>query len=479
MSSEQMPQAESSLQPASDVVITVKGLTKRYEIYAEPQHRLKQMLLPRLRQMFGAPAVQYYRDFWALRDVSFNVHRGEAIGIIGRNGSGKSTLLQMICGILTPTAGTITSPARIAALLELGAGFNPEFTGKENIFLSGLVYGIPESVLKQRYQDIVDFAEIGDHIDQPVKTYSSGMYVRLAFAVASFSDPEILVIDEALSVGDVYFQRKCFRRIDELREAGCTLLFVTHSVDTLLQLCDRGIVLDSGRLVFDGPTKPAVAEYLRRVFGNRSTVQGLGNVAAAEEAKSLPSEGDAEKSDHGDDYDYLVAGGQQELFASRAGYNRGEVRLGDGAATLLDFLIKGQRGESPIVHSRESFGLMLKYVFSRPSERVIFGMQVRTREGLVVYSANTFTVENELYSYAADDVVIVEFDLRNSLLPGQYFLTVGVSQFDEQGADIGTLDRRVDSIILTVLGDKRHTNGFADMELVSKVSLTAPTHPAS
>jgi lipopolysaccharide transport system ATP-binding protein len=452
-----------------DVAIAVQGLTKRYEIYAQPQDRLKQMLLPRLRRLTGDGSARYYRDFWALRDVSFTVKRGEAVGIIGRNGSGKSTLLQMICGILTPTAGSVWSPGRIAALLELGAGFNPEFTGKENVFLSGLVYGIPEDVLKSRYQNIVDFAEIGEHIDQPVKTYSSGMYVRLAFAVASFSDPEILVVDEALSVGDVYFQRKCFRRIHELRESGCTLLFVTHSADTLLQLCERGIVLDAGRMVFDGPTKPAVAEYLRRVFGSRVNAAGAG----LPDAKTVI--GDAEGIDAGDDRSHLAAGGSQELFSMRPGYNRGEIRLGDGAATVLDFAFKGQRGDSPIIHSRETFCLILKYVFNRSAERVIFGIQIRTREGLVVYSANTFTVENKLYSYTAGSIVIAEFDLRNALLPGQYFLTVGVSQFDEEGLDIGAFDRRVDAIILTVIGDNRHTNGVVEMEMQSKITLEAGT----
>jgi lipopolysaccharide transport system ATP-binding protein len=451
---------------SGDVAIAVQGLTKRYEIYEQPQDRLKQMFLPKLRSLVGDKSARYYRDFWALRDVTFSVKRGEAVGIIGRNGSGKSTLLQMICGILTPTTGSVRSPGRIAALLELGAGFNPEFTGKENIFLSGLVYGIPEEVLKSRYQDIVDFAEIGDHIDQPVKTYSSGMYVRLAFAVASFSDPEILVVDEALSVGDVYFQRKCFRRIDELRESGCTLLFVTHSSDTLLQLCDRGIVLDAGRLVFDGPTKPAVAEYLRRVFGSRiNTIEDTVSSGAG-----ISRVGDDAAAGE-DDHLHLAAGGRQELFASRPGYNRSEVRLGDGTATVLDFLVKGQRGDSPIINSREKFCLMVKYVLNRSAERVIFGIQIRTREGLVVYSANTFTIENKLYSYAAGDVVISEFNLRNSLLPGQYFVTVGVSQFDESGIEIGAFDRRVDSIILTVIGDMRHTNGLADMEMDAKITL--------
>lgn len=448
--------------PGKGIAIAVEGLSKRYEIYSAPQDRLKQMLLPPLQRLARTEAKRYYRDFWALRDVTFSVQRGEAVGIIGRNGSGKSTLLQMICGILTPTTGSVWSPGRIAALLELGAGFNPEFTGRENVFLSGLVYGIPETVLKSRYQDIVDFAEIGDHMDQPVKTYSSGMYVRLAFAVASFSDPEILVIDEALSVGDVYFQRKCFRRIEELRRSGCTLLFVTHSADTLLQLCDRGIVLDAGRLVFDGPSKPAVAEYLRRIFGARTTTFGGDRQDPA---------GSPDGAVHqADDLLHLSAGGRQELFAARAGYNRAEVRLGDGSATVLDFLVKGQRGDSPIIHSRENFCLMMRYLFNQSAERVIFGIQIRTREGLIVYSANTFTVENKLYRYPAGSIVIGEFNFRNSLLPGQYFITVGISQFDENGVDIGAFDRRVDSIILTVLGDMRHATGWVDMEMDTRIS---------
>lgn len=468
MSSEQLP-------APGKMAIAVKGLSKRYEIYAEPQDRLRQMVLPRLRRMVGAEPATYFREFWALRDVSFKVMRGEAVGIIGRNGSGKSTLLQMICGILTPTTGIVTSPGRVAALLELGAGFNPEFTGRENVFLSGLVYGIPEDVLKARYQDIVDFAEIGEHIDQPVKTYSSGMYVRLAFAVASFSDPEILVVDEALSVGDVYFQRKCFRRIDELRATGCTLLFVTHSTDTLLQLCDRGIVLDNGCMVFDGPTKPAVAEYLRRVFGVRVShddsavpTDPTANPDDAAVVHDAPGAGDT------DDYQYLVASGGKEMFATRAGYNRGEVRLGDGTATVLDFLIKGQRGESPIVQAREGFSLMLKYCFNRAAARVIMGLQIRTREGLVAYSANTFTIENQLYSFGSGALVVSEFSMKNALLPGQYFVTVGVSQFDQQGVEIGACDRRVDAIILTVIGDRRHTNGLADMQMESKISVVDP-----
>lgn len=441
------------------IAISVESLTKRYEIYARPQDRLRQMVLPRLQKMLRRVPSCYYREFWAIRDIGFSVRRGEAVGIIGRNGSGKSTLLQVICGTLTATGGEVKASGRVAALLELGAGFNPEFTGRENVFLSGLVYGIADDVLKQRYQSIVDFSEIGEHIDQPVKTYSSGMYVRLAFAVAAFCDPEILIVDEALSVGDVYFQRKCFKRIEEMRQTGCTLLFVTHSIDTLLQLCDRGIVLDDGRMVFDGETKPAVAEYLRRVFGSR------GVVSVSEDPALPPAAPGSEVIPIGDDRAYLVSGGSNEMFALRPGYNRDEVRLGDGGAAVVDFLVKGQRDASPIVHARESFCLMLRYAFNRDAERLIFGVQIRTREGIIVYSANTFTAQNQLYKYAAGSVVVGEFHLRNSLLPGQYFVTVGISRFDEHGVEIGALDRRVDAILLTVLGGTQHTNGFVDMEL--------------
>lgn len=448
----------SDIQKAEEAAsVIVDGLGKRYEIYAKPQDRLKQMILPRFQRGAGRALKSYYREFWALRDVSFEVRPGEAVGVIGRNGSGKSTLLQIVCGTLQATMGQLRTRGRIAALLELGAGFNPEFTGRENIFLSGLVYGISESDLKARYQQIVDFSEIGEHIDQPVKTYSSGMYVRLAFAVATFCDPDILIVDEALSVGDVYFQRKCFRRIDELRQSGCTLLFVTHSMDTLLQLCDRGLVIDEGRLVFDGDAKPAVAEYLRRVFGTR---------VARDEDRLAVDGGRAVAT--GNDREALLASDTSEVFSSRPGYNKDEIRLGNGKARVLDFLVAGQKGESPIIHEGDTFTLMVKYHFSEPVDRVILGIQVRTREGLTAYSANSFTTEGTLHAFG-EGVVVCEFTMRNALLPGQYFVTVGTSRFDDHGVEIEAMDRRVDAIILTVVGTSRKAHGLANLELKVKV----------
>lgn len=453
------------------VAVSVKSVSKRYEIYASPQDRLKQMVMAFIRKLVGWAPHRYFREFWALSDISFEVGKGEAVGVIGRNGSGKSTLLQIVCGTLEASAGSVSTHGRIAALLELGAGFNPEFTGKENVFLSGLVYGIPEDTLKRRYQDIVDFAEIGDHIDQPVKTYSSGMYVRLAFAVAAFCDPDILIIDEALSVGDVYFQRKCFKRIGELRESGCTLLFVTHSLDTLMQLCDRGIVIDQGHMVFDGPAKPAVTEYLRRVFGSHSREPAKALQVGAQISETAKAEVVAES-----DRAYFTGLGHQDLFSTRPGYNRDETRLGDGSACALDFVVEGQRDTPPVINARERFRLLVRYGFTRSADRLIFGMQVRNREGMVVYSANTFSTSNQLYSYGEGGTALVEMDLRATLLPGQYFVTVGVSQYDDHGVEVRALDRRVDAIILTIIGTTGHTNGIADMELDVEVMDASDTH---
>ena len=209
---------------SSEIAIKVENLSKCYQIYAQPRDRLKQFVLPRLQRIAGKSPKQYFREFWALKDVSFEVKKGETVGIIGRNGSGKSTLLQMICGTLNPTGGTIQTNGRTAALLELGSGFNPEFTGRENVYLNGAVLGLTNDEIDNRFDDIASFADIGDFIEQPVKTYSSGMVVRLAFAVAVNVDPQILVVDEALSVGDELFQRKCYSRIETIKDKGATII---------------------------------------------------------------------------------------------------------------------------------------------------------------------------------------------------------------------------------------------------------------
>jgi len=251
---------------SNDFAIRVSNLSKRYEIYATPRDRLKQFVLPRLQSLAGQPSKQYFREFWALKDVSFEVKKGETVGIIGCNGSGKSTLLQMICGTVSPTAGSVRTNGRVAALLELGAGFNTEFTGRENVLLNAAILGFPQETMEERMMEVLSFSELGDFIDQPVKTYSSGMYARLAFSIAIHVDPEILIVDEALAVGDSRFVAKCMRRIKEIQQRGATILFVSHDVSSVRTLCDRAIWLDKGRLVEDGDVFPVTGKFMEFMF---------------------------------------------------------------------------------------------------------------------------------------------------------------------------------------------------------------------
>ncbi len=257
---------------SDEIVIDVKNLSKRYEIYAAPRDRLKQLVVPSLWRISAHIArflgikiskiqPQFFKEFWALHNVSFQVKRGETLAIVGRNGSGKSTLLRMICSTLTPTSGDVVASGRISALLELGSGFNPEYTGRENVYLNGQILGLSHKEIEARYDAIIAFADIGDFIGRPVKTYSSGMVVRLAFAVAINVDPEILVIDEALSVGDVGFQARCFMKLNELRDRGVTLLFVSHSPDMVTQLCSRAVLIDHGELLLDAKPYQVIRAY--------------------------------------------------------------------------------------------------------------------------------------------------------------------------------------------------------------------------
>lgn len=236
---------------SNEFAVRIEGLSKCYHIYDRPRDRLKQFVLPHARRFAGKSTQNYFKEFWALRNVSFTINRGETVGIIGRNGAGKSTLLQMICGTLSPTAGNVEINGRVAALLELGAGFNPEFTGRENVYLNASVLGMSRSETDAKLDEILSFADIGNFIDQPVKTYSSGMYVRLAFAVQACVDPEILIVDEALAVGDIGFQYKCFKRMEALKKKGTTILMVTHSTGSILEYADRCIVMKNGELVAD------------------------------------------------------------------------------------------------------------------------------------------------------------------------------------------------------------------------------------
>lgn len=277
---------------SSDIAIKVENLSKCYQIYDHPRDRLKQFILPRLQRMLGLLPRQYYREFWALKGVCFEVKKGETVGIVGRNGSGKSTLLQMICGTLSPTSGTITAQKRVAALLELGAGFNPEFTGRENVYMNASVLGLTKDEIDIRFGDIAAFADIGDFIEQPVKTYSSGMYSRLAFSIAINVDPEVLIVDEALAVGDARFVAKCMRRIKDIQKRGASILFVSHDVGSVRTLCERAIWLDKGSLVEQGDVFPVTGRFTEYMFRDEKNVNdslGFG-LEASDEVPKLTEE---------------------------------------------------------------------------------------------------------------------------------------------------------------------------------------------
>ena len=257
---------------SSEIVIKVENLSKCYQIYEQPRDRLKQFFLPRLQRFVAQTPRQYYREFWALKDVTFEVKKGQTVGIIGRNGSGKSTLLQIICGTLSPTSGNISTQGRVAALLELGSGFNPEFTGRENVYLNASVLGLAKHEIDARFDEIIEFADIGDFIGQPVKTYSSGMMVRLAFAVIAHVDADLLVIDEALAVGDAFFTQKCMRFLHQFMEHG-TVLFVSHDSGAVTNLCDLVIWIDRGCTKAIGDPKIISEDYLAAIYEDNSGVK--------------------------------------------------------------------------------------------------------------------------------------------------------------------------------------------------------------
>jgi lipopolysaccharide transport system ATP-binding protein len=276
---------------SDDLAIKVEHLSKVYLLYDQPADRLKQFILPRLQRLAGKPSRNYYREFWALRDISFEVKKGETVGIIGRNGSGKSTLLQLICGTLNPAGGSVQTNGRVAALLELGSGFNPEFTGRENVYMNGAVLGLSTEEIDARFDEIAAFADIGEFIEQPIKTYSSGMVVRLAFSVNVMSQPEIMIVDEALAVGDMKFQAKCMTALKRKQEAGTTVLFVSHDMGSVKSLCSRGIHLENGNLKSMGTASDVAESYMRMMREEMNADLRQFSVVAA----TLPS--NAEKTE--------------------------------------------------------------------------------------------------------------------------------------------------------------------------------------
>ncbi len=390
----------------NDTAVSLERLTKIYKLYHHPLDRMKEALDPRRRK--------YHQDFYALREVGFAVRRGATVGIIGKNGSGKSTLLKIIAGILTPTSGGLAVRGRVSALLELGAGFNPELTGLANIYFSGTIMGYSRAEMDARLDAIRSFAEIGDYLDQPVKTYSNGMFVRLAFAVAVNVDPEILIIDEALAVGDISFQAKCFRKFNAFRQAGKTILFVTHALDSIIRYCDRAVVLDRGAKVMEGAPRDAVDAYKRI----------LADCYAPEPEAAAPPP--------------VAAPEPQELAY---GDRRAEIEAGG---------IFDERGQ-PVRHLRHDqiFIIRMRVRFHADLEDPIFAYTLKDLRGLEVTGANTLFQQVATGRFRKGECARVEFRQRLNAQSGRYGLSFGCTGFERD--KLVVYHRRYDAVLFEVV----------------------------
>ena len=414
---------------SSEISIKVDSLSKCYQIYDQPRDRLKQFVVPRLQRAFGQPARQYFHEFWALKGVTFEVQRGETVGIVGRNGSGKSTLLQMICGTLNPSGGGIQTHGRIAALLELGSGFNPEFSGRENVYMNGAVLGLCKEDIDRRFDAIAAFADIGEFIEQPVKTYSSGMYVRLAFAVIAHVNAEILVIDEALAVGDAVFTQKCMRFLRKFKEEG-TLIFVSHDMGSVLNLCERAVWLHHGQLRQMGKSKEIAEAYLQytlqEVYGQDAKLQGL------DAAKDLPGNANADANilaPETDSVPQLDYGSQMRVNANLSAANGWKTGAGEILSVRLEHLIPQ---ENDIFQGGETVRMVIRAIAHQDMDRPILGFLVRDRLGQDLFGENTlpFTDLNPR-PVVAGTAFESEYVFRLPMLPnGQYTVMASLADGD-------------------------------------------------
>lgn len=449
---------------SDEVAVRVDGVSKVFPIYDKPHHRLMQMLSRRNKQ-------RWFREFTAVKNVDFTVRRGETVGIVGRNGSGKSTLLQLICGTLSPTSGSIEVNGRIAALLELGAGFNPEFTGRENVYLYGTVLGLTREEISSRFDEIAAFADIGDFIEQPVKNYSSGMYVRLAFAVAINVTPSLLIVDEALSVGDEAFQRKCYARINAIRDSGATVLFVSHSAGTVIDLCDRAVLLDHGEMLCEGTPKFVVSHYHRLLYApvdrvnairesiRNNTPQSGSSEAATPRLGPMPEQ-PARSEPHGaEDESYFEEG---LVPKSTLPYpSRGALIVEPQIHTLT-----GRRVN--VLCSGSEYVYVYRVRFDRAAYNVRFGMLIKSLTGVEIGGAVSATVDQALPAVEEGGEVTVRFRFQCLLAPAVYFMNAGVLATLEEGEEY--LHRIIDVAMFRVMpAPSRLATGMVDFHVMHEL----------
>lgn len=420
--------------------ISVKDVTKIYQLYERPIDRLKEAL--------SISKKIYHKDFFALDKISFDVEKGQSVGIIGTNGSGKSTILKIITGVLTPTEGSVEVNGKISALLELGAGFNMDYTGIENVYMNGTMMGYTKEEMDAKLPEILEFADIGDFVYQPVKTYSSGMFVRLAFALAINVEPEVLIVDEALAVGDVFFQAKCFRKIDEIRQKGTTVLMVTHDMGSVIKYCEKVILLNRGHFVAEGPAGEMVDLY----------------------KKILANQFDEDELNEDTDTKGKVVDEQKEgiVWKEKLGLNAQTVEYGNKAAEIIDFGIFDHNGAiTNIVTKDEEFKIKMKVKFKEKQKNPIFAFTLKDKKGTEITGTNTVLENCEPIETQEDQVYEISFSQKAIMQGGEYLLSLGCTIF--RGEELDVNHRLYDVTYLTVLSEI-NTIGFFDIG--SETSIT-------
>jgi teichoic acid transport system ATP-binding protein len=419
---------------AMEKVIEIKNITKIYNLYDKPTDRLKEVLFPKFSK---------HKEFSALKDVSFDVKKGEILGIIGKNGSGKSTILKIITNVLTPTSGEAIIKGKIAALLELGAGFNMEYTGIENIYLNGQMIGFSKEEMDEKLDDIIEFADIGDHIYQPVKTYSSGMFARLAFSVAISVDPDILIVDEALSVGDVFFQNKCYRRFDDFRRRGKTILFVTHDMGSVIKYCNRCVLLNAGKKVAEGSPQEMVDLYKKIMVGQWDERDENSEKIIDQKVEKVLEE-------------------NKKLWKEQMVINPDIEAYGDGRAEIIDFGIFSTDGNiGNNVYKGDYYDVKMKVRINEDNLSPIFAFKLRDVKGSELTGTNTMLENIDTSNLKKSDIVTVTFRQKQYLQPGQYLLSLGCTAFE--GDNLVVYSRNYNCCVLGVVADKG-TIGVFDSE---------------
>ena len=430
----------------SEVAIRVDDVSKLYKLYDKPSDRLKESL--------GLTRKKLYKEHYALHNVSFDVKRGETVGIIGTNGSGKSTILKIITGVLNPSGGHVEIDGRISALLELGAGFNMEYTGIENIYLNGTMIGFSREEIDAKMQDILDFADIGDFVHQPVKTYSSGMFVRLAFAVAINIDPEILIVDEALSVGDVFFQAKCYKKFEDFKKMGKTILFVSHDLGSISKYCDRVVLLNRGKKLAEGTPKEMVSMY-KRIMVNQDKAEEI----AAHQMDMSSLEEDDEKE--------IKEAACEGQWKKHYNLNPDVDEYGNGAAEIEDFAIIDENGNyTNAIVKGTRFRLKSKVKFKQDIHDPIFTYTFKNIQGVAITGTNTMYEKKDVPLAKEGETYVATFEQDMFLQGGEYLWSMSCTGYRD--GEFQVYHRLYDVCNVTVVSDK-NTVGFYDMNSVTTV----------